>query len=118
MNVASLKLCKELYELSGWANANDGLKWHTQTSPPAFGHGSYKTEHMFPLYDLGYLLRKLPPIITLKSRAGGRWYARCFRGKIVDSSIKKFDFGCLADTPEDALCELAIKLVKEGQDGA
>lgn len=129
MTTASLKLCQELYELSGWEAtdfawwANDREKlddWsidkivHVETQ-------TYKNlGWKFPAYDLGYLLRKLPPIVTLKSRSGGRWSAQLVRGQLVYSyqeqkdEIKKWEIERTADTPEDALTLLAIELFKQG----
>ena len=48
MNIASLELCKELYELSGW---DDNFLPHEVYSTPI------KTIHL-PVYSLGYLLRQ------------------------------------------------------------
>jgi len=62
MYVASLELCKELYELSGWDDIEfqwssiDGKHWEAAVSVLFAG----ATE---VAYDLGYLLRKLPPVI-------------------------------------------------------
>ena len=87
MNTASLELCKELFELSGWdgtAYEHELLngKHYTRTLPVKemthFDQNTY-----IPAYDLGYLLRKLPP------------------------SIQR------ADTPEDAASKLAIELFKQ-----
>lgn len=65
MNVASLELCKQLYELSGWENAQfDWIEiptWnHKFPKPPdqvVYNH-ICDTEHqkfICPAYDLGYL---------------------------------------------------------------
>lgn len=121
MNVCSLELAKELYELSGWRDAHahwvedDG--WYIEYPHPHYSNGLY-----LPAYDLGYLLRKLPPKIdvvnssayayltlTRKSEAykhfgdKGLWGARY--GK---------DIAAVASTPEDACAKLCIELIKQG----
>lgn len=104
MQVASLELCKTLFELSGWSepvNAYwyaDGLYNEYQTAP--------ETELVSPAYDLGYMLRKLPQPRSLTEtyldpRTLG-WKASC----------REFDG--LAETPEDAAAKLCIALFKQG----
>lgn len=126
MNTASLELSKELYELSGgkllseWGST---YFYYTPDGGSSTGHtvivGTRSTVDI-PAYDLGYLLRKLPPIVTLKSRAGGRWSAQLVKGQLVYSyqeqkdEIKKWEVERTADTPEDAACKLAIELFKQG----
>lgn len=97
MNTASLELCRELYELSGWGeDGNQPDAWHDISTPA---------------YDLGYLLRKLPGRTSII--------------KLIDnyiaihdepSQIFNADFGYkfVADTPEDAAAGLAIELLKTG----
>lgn len=134
MNVASLELCKELYELSGWDKhqTDDGyhfymLYWHK------LGTGEYDllsrddgiawaSFHHYvdcPAYDLGYLLRKLPildeggwVILPTHSDDGHKvlWYAwEIEEGYYnADGNVDYFD------TPEDAAARLAIELLKQG----
>ncbi|MCO4274298.1 hypothetical protein NG701_07625 [Pseudarthrobacter sp. HLT3-5] len=64
MTVASLELCKELYELSGWV------------MPSQMGH-TVRNEHgvgkeWWALYDLSYLLSKLPE--TIRNAEHSFWY--------------------------------------------
>ena len=114
MNTANLENCKRLYELSGW---EDGKLF------PVDG-GNY------PTYSAGYLLRHLPETLDLEKTTvkdlfvakfpngyladyryrdphqqnrGGGWWHRYDKAKEVE-----------ADTPEDALCLLAIKLFETG----
>jgi hypothetical protein len=105
--VASLELCRELYELSGWQGTGD-----------YFGVEQKKdivTENLImrgnriivaPAYDLGYLLRKLCRhnhfVVNLMDLQN-RWVA----------DAGGFGTG-QADTPEDAACKLAIELFKQG----
>lgn len=103
MNVASLSLCKALYEVSTWRGSEFwwyrvGNEWYSD---------AYKGE--FPAYDLGCLLRKLPGF----SMNGGKVGV-----KILDRSSQPFSiwykgFNGSADTPEDAACKLAIELFKQ-----
>lgn len=90
MNVASLELCKELYELSGWKTGGDKPTWNGR-----------KGVNSAPAYDLGYLLRKLPYHGVISGQGTFR-QASC-SGYIASS-----------DTPEDALAQLAIELHKQG----
>lgn len=98
-NVASLELSKKLYELSGWEDKSKGGHRHTPDAPH---------------YDAGCLLRKLSSQIDesyeylsirkLKGAGDGQQYSAGY-GK---------GYRFRADSPEDALCKLAIKLFEEG----
>jgi hypothetical protein len=88
-DTASLELSKELYKLSGWEYLS-----HQWMSP-------FDDEH--PVYDLGYLVRKLSPI-TLNRGMNG-WDIYVHEGQLHQA---------MADTPEDAACLLAIHLFKQG----
>lgn len=75
MNVASLDLCKELYELSGWKDCDLLWRWYlnwlddTETEPELVmkrGHMNVAAPFKVPAYDLGYLLRKLPAYLAEK----------------------------------------------------
>lgn len=87
MNVCSLELARELHELSGWDD--DG----------PFGLETWNGE--IPKYDLGYLLRKLPPT-TLLQKYEDTWQVWYF------TEIYR------AEIPEDAACKLACILIKDG----
>jgi hypothetical protein len=112
MQVASLELCKELYELSGWEP--DDKFWFSIDGKHSVhcGHEfkkeliefKYSLARICPAYDLGYLLRKLPPIIQL----GRSEYYNCSWTNGNDSHV------FVADTPENAVCKLAIELFKSG----
>jgi len=116
MNVASLELCKELYELSGW----DDLDLSFQ---PERGN--------CPRYDLGYLLRKLPNSTDIDAEE----FEEAFDCSAPESFFLAWEMDTLqhewrvqfqiedsvlentmfeADTPEDALCLLIIELFKQG----
>lgn len=111
MNTASLELSQELFELSGWRTPNYvwtkreiGGKWQSvclRLEIPDFEHGDY------PAYDLGYLLRRLPPRTTISKNPNREAYGAWVAGMDDD----RFEE---ADTPEDAACKLAIELIKQG----
>lgn len=108
MTTASLELCKELYLLSKWVgtdfyhDASEG--WDDQHVE--YGGGSLpKDGGIYPAYDLGYILRKLPnrsPKTQIIIMLDGDWFANYG------------DVGVSADTPENAAVKLAILLIKEG----
>lgn len=100
MNVASLELCKELYELSGW---------NTHIS-----HG-VPDRDIHPVYDLGFLLRKFPK--KLKHPATGEEYTLGLTWHLDEEKwIADYQRSLLphaeADTPENAAAKLAISLFK------
>lgn len=105
MNVASLELCKELYELTGWG-------WGELES-------YYDKDPVFPTvvcpkYNLDYLLRKLPRhnhgYLTLTVTGAGEMWAAGY----WDDSENRLIVKRLGDTPEDAAAKLAIGLIKQG----
>lgn len=125
MNVASLELCKELYELSGWELPiqfcetcyGQGVLYDTNPANPdgeplpaqcrECEGGTYKG------YDLGYLLRKLPRYIdktrlTIQPTNEKQWCA----SYDYETGLSTRD--CFADSPEDALALLAIELFNQG----
>lgn len=93
MNVARLELCKELYELSGWWDEDDDNYYPSTSSQPK----------NIPAYSLGYLLRKLPPRTLLNK------FSDTFMAALAEPEF----YEARADTPEDALAELAIELFKQ-----
>lgn len=105
MKAANIDICKELYELSSWDDTDNNRY---------LGKGNE-----VPMYECGYLLRKLPESIEsgLKDRKawlsmdnlGSDGWQYCYRsGRAIPVCI------VIADTPEDALCKLAIELFKQG----
>lgn len=98
MNVASLELCKELYELSGWDNRE---QYHYIDGSPV------------PAYDFGYLLRKLPEGTTI--RVNKRNPVKLGKNQGPYSALMYGYRGAVrADTPEDCAAKLAIELLKQG----
>lgn len=136
MNVASRSLCKELYDLSGWGRTGkhtvsdvqiwwvkaedvssgiyfvDDGEWVVSPSILSFNDGA----EYFPAYDLGYLFRKVQvalgvgvrfvdpdnPLATDLKEWHGKYIA-------FNPWLKQRDYA-FANTPEDALCKLAIWL--------
>lgn len=115
MNTTSFEMSKELFERSGWTGTEKYWykNWLNQNRWQ-IGHLGEAEEENYPAYDLGYLLRKLPPLgykdddpiadswLTLEL-AGGKWFCghKGWRDTIE------------ADTPEDAACILAIRLFEQ-----
>lgn len=74
-------------------------------------HAYYKNgQFICPKYDLGYLMAKLPKrtedirdTVMLGRATDNRGWSVVYRDTV-----------CIADTPEDAACELAIALFKQG----
>src|SRR6185312_17054695 len=118
MNVASLDLCKELYELSGW-DSYSGCDW----LPDKHGHYElrggpwYDKNPRIPAYDLGYLLRKLWPLfMTLEAHADstqGKYFTICFEPEWKEKP-EPVIVRVWENTPEDAACKLTIELFKQG----
>lgn len=96
-DVASLELCRELHELSGWEDVDQFSR------KPGFVQ---KPMGSLPLYDLGYLLRKLPPQTRLFKARESTY------GIAIGTMVEKYKQ--FADTPEDAAAKLAIELFKQG----
>lgn len=102
--VASLDLCKELYELSGWEDTHFYYGGH-----PTAVYTSSSNLAEYPAYSLGYLLRKLPSCPMLKKLPKdvvGDW--------VIGVGIDGRYFEKLGDTPENVCAELAIELFKQG----
>ena len=106
MNVASLDLCKELYELSGWMGESRYIWTLDGRSIPTERLKTIE-EIDVPAYDLGYLLRKLPPKSRIFKLAENQ-YGCAYGG------LNQRQYMSRADTPENVACLLAIKLLEEG----
>lgn len=121
MQVASLELSKKLYELSGWEN------WHylTPVEEPVSDANHW---HKILAYDCGYLLRKLPKtippykntdyVLHMETDTDG-WLFVYNNIQTDGKQLHTFHPVCKrseleADTPEDCLAKLAIKLIEEG----
>lgn len=110
MNVASLELCKELYELSKWGfdaydKQDSNLSWYREYSDKGIGN------LIAPKYEAGYLLRKLPINTQLYRGNQNSWWCICTAQTKKNTVPKRF--GGEYDTPENALCKLAIELFKQ-----
>jgi hypothetical protein len=126
MHVASLELSKQLWELSGWgeigthSSRNPYFYWVDRSHDDRehelnYGGGSIPSDgDIYPAYDAGYLLRKLPSWVYdyPKKGDGLRFIAEHKRaGYIDDDNLYAID--STADTPENALAKLSIELFKQ-----
>src|SRR6218665_3795759 len=119
MNVASLELSKELYELSGWDDTY--LRWvpglDHAVNPDEAVRNRYVEDPDFPstpAYDLGYLLRKLPDFTQI---AKTNLYVAELDGPAIRyyAAAPEEDVDTdYYDNPEDAAAVLAIKLLGRG----
>lgn len=111
MNVASLELSKELYELSGWPGPQvSGITVSDQTYG---GHFDDDGNFVAPKFNLGYLLRKLPYDTMIRiSRSG--FTARWSNQSVRMPGIQLLTINIHRTTPEDAAAKLAIELFKQG----
>lgn len=117
MNIATEKLCKELYNASG-------RTWKDTEIRRYYDDGMFPTHEKLnglwlPAYDLGYLLRKLPNKTRIERHDIAGHPDR--RKRLPDHTV----WNCYlftateqhwnqADTPEDAAARLAIELFKQG----
>ena len=135
MNVASAESCKELYELSAWMDTGISSKYETWKDSAKLWRtfGWFNPDTDYPAYDLGYLLRKLPPQLVRKN--GGvtkRWHLHLEvwtdivtdepNGWVASYQSNRNDTGVyvakgremieFSDTPQNAVANLAIELFK------
>ena len=133
MNVASQELCKELYEVSGW---EDTYTTHILSGKDVdydINRSATMGSLLYPAYDLGYLVRKLPLTIEFDNEKWEEVYGRSlpsyfFMARDLDTMDNKWrvqyqgedqedvieDTMFDADTPEDATAKLCIELFKQG----
>lgn len=110
MQVASKELCEQLYEVS---------KWETPEYENGFG-----TDLGYPAYTLGFLIRKLPPRQDPDFGDEVMYYPGVHMiGEVIHEThaIAGYwdiegelwgDWSEVGDTPENALCRLALELFK------
>lgn len=117
MNVASLELCKELYELSEWdeqfpvlLHYLDNEVWHKKLY-----QSDARDELTYcPAYTLGYLLRKLPADNeTMVGYWKGGWKAVYVAPNGTEWRATTRSYLGAGDTPEDAVTKLTIELFKQ-----
>lgn len=140
-NFASLELCRELYELSGWTHtdyawystshrdSNDDWEkgesivknchYHQATWQPSSINHSYGESRapIYPAYDLGFLMRKLRPSeynFTVYLQCGSNGCSIHWQN-ILSSAIEleNIDF-FNADIPENAAAQLCLELIHRG----
>lgn len=140
IDTASLKLCKELYKLSGWEDTYFFIRHHkpngatlvmerqTMTNeslrfrgrnPPEVQKRFEEENDFWPAYDLGFLVRKLPDYVKLFRNNEGQYYSAAVTANFRHprnplGSPDDAHQWYISDTPEDALSKLAIELFKSG----
>jgi hypothetical protein len=118
MHVADLRICRELYELSGWEYSR---AWFDQSKPWVSDYFDHNPPFICPAYDLGYLVRKLPhhrgsrtgAMLDLHLSAVDPGFG--WRAEYTPDNYAVLESGLTgeADTPEDAVAKLAIELFKQ-----
>lgn len=117
--VASHGLCRQLYGLSEWKDTEHSWyrDWLRKNEWCVIAMGQ-TDEGTIPAYDIGYLLRRLPK----DTRVGyihPRGKSRLALAEIYQydqhSSYCELIADGKADTPEDALCLVAIALFQSGR---
>lgn len=122
MHVASLELCKELYELSRWDGKHYYHYWNSALESDKgvrdrkfadfddwMMHGGYRQRGVVfatPAYGLSYLLEKLPHF-ELRRMSGTYW------AEWESEDNLRADIECWGKTPEDAAAKLCIALLKQ-----
>lgn len=134
MHVANLELCKQLFELSRWADTEHCYYANGGSVNGDIVHQRsmvFDKPNNVPAYDLGYLLRKLPETIEWEGyyyglvwHKGGMSSFFEYSAPLISGEDKRLDITHSglsfdrrvfeADIPEAAACELAIELLKQG----
>lgn len=129
MNTASQLLCEELVALSNWGIEDDNInkvwssngigEWFVDFAPQAF-------KGQIPAYDLGYLIRKLPPKIN--TRFIDVEVVSYFLLEVLNTNKLAYCAGYITNDveqevnkirgedyiPENAMAKLCIELFKSG----
>ena len=103
MNVVSVDLCREIYQLTGWV---DQESWHSKfdikdAESTVVEQRPVDNDLVWPAYDLKYLMSKLPKATRIVV-GGGNNISYKNTNKTSDYSI------------EDAAAKLCIDLLKQG----
>lgn len=107
INVTSITTSRKLFKLTGWKETifeydKDGDLMYCTATP----------QYKLPAYDLGFLLRKMPYKIVDKGFlhvSMGSVSAASYQGTGGNESVYY-----RAKTPEEAVAQLAIMLIKDG----
>lgn len=120
-NFVCPEISKTIYELTRWTRRQDRFylvhidcpddilsvvrpKLHRNENDYINGYRTY-----VPAYELGFLLRKLTPV---SDRNVKLWYS--VFGRYWCCQLVGLGGPTMADTPEDAVAKLVVRLVKEG----
>lgn len=115
-HIAKFELCRELYELSGWSWTD--CYYRVIEGKPQIVELVLGLPIMglhLPAYDVGYLMGRLPQkvngarLVLAGMPMSGHWGCAYLYGLNIS-----FDASQIADTPENALCGLAIVLWRQG----
>lgn len=112
MNTASLELCKELYELTGWRGTE-----HIEIAENNRDTDDLPDEQSIPLYDLGYLFHRLPEGAYVRKNKQNPGKVRgVHKGKYTAAAgyglpTNYIEFG---DTPENAAIKLLCEMIRVG----
>ena len=107
VEIASIELCEELYTLSEWRDDINGF-YDASEFEGYFKEQLLSDNQNCPAYTAGYLLRKL----SGKAEVGVQWLKTDFY--LAKTGYEWRFKRATAETPEDALCKLAIELFKNG----
>lgn len=110
---ASKKLCADLWELSRWYDTEYTFSDYGEEPRPLNPNfdGAYRGE--LPAYTVGYLLRKLPPYLESLGLPRSPTLQISKRKAAYVASYSGSDLKQRAETPEDAICMLAIQLWRD-----
>lgn len=134
MNIASTELSRLLFESSGWDDTEEVIiKFSLSDEPICVSNDlessaklvllSGKEEWRLPAYDMGYMMRKLPLALMVHNSlaflgvfANGEEVVSYVAGYyVLRPKHEPTQFmQTKADSPEDALVKLAIRLFKSG----
>ena len=119
MNVASLELCKELYELSGWSNT-DNYHCLMATTPKeswvVLDRAASKIRN-YPAYDYIYLLNKMPmghPVSKIYAELRSQRIFKDAWGISWRTEDDEVEVYVESSNIVDAAAKLAIELFKQG----
>lgn len=112
MNVTSLELSKQLYEVSGLESGepyryDNGLKKHVRDI-------EVFNSSVCPVYTLGFLIRQLPIGVSIDKATDGYGARRPPVYGVPEDAPFEGQIRFPADTPEDATAALLIELYRAG----
>jgi hypothetical protein len=119
MTVADRELCIELKELSNWGGTD--FCWNGDHLTPAYWPEDMRSHDLDsnPAYDTAYLLDKLVEVktgLTLYHVHSTMSWEAFYAGKFFEYGTNEQHWDTQGGmNPADALCRLAIQMIKEGK---